>query len=105
MALEWICYRELWCRCETADAWWRITGRFARSTAVMSLIGYIIGLGDRHLDNVLVDLQTGEIVHIDYNICFEKGKQLRVPETVTFRMTPNIQSALGPTGVEVLLKE
>lgn len=69
----------------------------------MSIIGYIIGLGDRHLDNVLVDLNTGEVVHIDYNVCFEKGKTLRVPEKVPFRMTPNIKAALGVTGVEVSL--
>lgn len=67
----------------------------------MSIIGYIIGLGDRHLDNVLVDLNTGEVVHVDYNVCFEKGKILRVPEKVPFRMTPNIKHALGVTGVEV----
>ena len=42
---------------------------YARSTAVMSMIGYIIGLGDRHLDNVLVDLTTGE-VRIVYNRSF-----------------------------------
>jgi phosphatidylinositol kinase/protein kinase (PI-3 family) len=40
----------------------------------MSMVGYIIGLGDRHLDNVLIDMTTGEVVHIDYNVCFEKGK-------------------------------
>ena len=39
----------------------------------MSIIGYIIGLGDRHLDNLLVDLKSGEVIHIDYNVCFEKG--------------------------------
>jgi len=38
-----------------------VTQTYARSTAVMSMIGYIIGLGDRHLDNVLVDLSTGEV--------------------------------------------
>lgn len=38
------------------------------------MVGYIIGLGDRHLDNVLIDMTTGEVVHIDYNVCFEKGK-------------------------------
>lgn len=40
----------------------------------MSMVGYIIGLGDRHLDNVLIDMTTGEVVHIDYNVCFEKGE-------------------------------
>lgn len=44
---------------------------------------------------------TGEILHIDYNVCFEKGKTLRVPEKVPFRMTPNLQEALGVTGIEV----
>jgi PI-3-kinase-related kinase SMG-1 len=66
----------------------------------MSIIGYVIGLGDRHLDNVLVNLQTGQIAHIDYNICFEKGHNLRVPERVPFRMTQNLEHALGLTGVD-----
>ncbi|KAK6170598.1 hypothetical protein SNE40_018955 [Patella caerulea] len=92
--------KELWCSSCGASEWWLMTNTYARSTAVMSMIGYIIGLGDRHLDNVLVDLATGEVVHIDYNVCFEKGKGLRVPERVPFRMTPNIETALGLTGVE-----
>lgn len=71
--------------------------------AVMSVIGYVIGLGDRHLDNVLIELSSGEIVHIDYNVCFEKGKTLRVAEKVPFRMTPNLEEALGVTGIEVSL--
>ncbi|XP_048758488.2 serine/threonine-protein kinase SMG1-like [Ostrea edulis] len=92
--------RELWCSSTGPNEWWHITQSYARSTAVMSMIGYIIGLGDRHLDNVLVDLATGEVVHIDYNVCFEKGKGLRVPEKVPFRMTQNIETALGVTGIE-----
>lgn len=46
----------------------------------MSMVGYIIGLGDRHLDNVLIDMTTGEVVHIDYNVCFEKGERLFIYE-------------------------
>ncbi|OCT64106.1 hypothetical protein XELAEV_18045208mg [Xenopus laevis] len=92
--------KELWCSCASPDEWWRVTQSYARSTAVMSMVGYIIGLGDRHLDNVLIDMTTGEVVHIDYNVCFEKGKSLRVPEKVPFRMTQNIECALGVTGVE-----
>lgn len=93
--------RELWCSSVNPEQWWQMTRRYSYSVAVMSTIGYIIGLGDRHLDNVLVDLTSGEVVHIDYNVCFEKGKTLRVPEKVPFRMTPNLVTALGVTGVEV----
>lgn len=42
-----------------------------------------------------------QVVHIDYNVCFEKGKNLRIPERVPFRLTQNIQQALGLTGIEV----
>ncbi|CAF0784356.1 unnamed protein product [Brachionus calyciflorus] len=96
--------KELWCNSSTPANWWNSVQIFSRSTSVMSMIGYVIGLGDRHLDNVLVNLRTGQVVHIDYNICFEKGHNLRVPEKVPFRMTQNIQNALGMTGVEGLFR-
>jgi PI-3-kinase-related kinase SMG-1 len=53
--------RELWLGSLNAEQWWSSTLRFSRSCAVMSVIGYVIGLGDRHLDNVLVDLRCGEV--------------------------------------------
>lgn len=93
--------KELWCHSTTAASWRQVIRNYSLSIAVMSVIGYVIGLGDRHLDNVLIKLSTGEIVHIDYNVCFEKGKTLRVPEKVPFRITPNLEEALGVTGIEV----
>ena len=54
-------------------------------------VGYLLGLGDRHLDNILLDTRSGEVVHIDYNIIFDRGLQLRVPEIVPFRLTPMLQ--------------
>ncbi|KAG0341867.1 Serine/threonine-protein kinase smg1 [Podila horticola] len=92
--------REIWASSPTPSEWWRKSVMFARSTAVMSMIGYVIGLGDRHLDNILIDFTTGDLVHIDYNVCFEKGKRLRVPEVVPFRLTRNILTSFGVTGVE-----
>eukprot|EP00698_Gefionella_okellyi_P011424 TRINITY_DN3007_c0_g1_i3.p1 TRINITY_DN3007_c0_g1~~TRINITY_DN3007_c0_g1_i3.p1 ORF type:complete len:2699 (-),score=548.83 TRINITY_DN3007_c0_g1_i3:24-7613(-) len=78
---------------QNAGAWWETTKMFGRSTAVMSMIGYVIGLGDRHLDNILVNFQSGSVVHIDYNVCFEKGTRLKVPETVPFRLTRVMRNA------------
>jgi len=43
------------------------------------------------------------VVHVDYNVCFEKGRSLRVPEKVPFRMTQNLEHAMGFSGVEVCL--
>ncbi|XP_054164318.1 serine/threonine-protein kinase SMG1-like [Oppia nitens] len=92
--------KELWCASVNSYDYWRLTQTFTYSNALMSIIGYIIGLGDRHLDNILLDLNTGEVIHIDYNICFEKGKTLRVPEKVSCRLTQNIVNAFGITGIE-----
>jgi hypothetical protein len=91
---------EFWCTSSSQAEWWDKTQTFARSTAVMSMVGYVLGLGDRHTDNILVDFNSGEVVHIDYNVCFEKGLRLRVPELVPFRMTHTMQAALGVSGLE-----
>ena len=47
----------------------------------------MIGIGDRHAQNILVDTVTAELVHIDFGIVFEQGKTLTTPETVPFRLT------------------
>ena len=44
-----------------------------------------------------------KVVHVDYNVCFEKGRSLRVPEKVPFRMTQNLEHAMGFSGVEVYI--
>ncbi|KAF7726030.1 Serine/threonine-protein kinase smg1 [Apophysomyces ossiformis] len=92
--------KELWYSSSDPSEWLRKSTSFSRSLAVMSMLGYIIGLGDRHLDNIMVDYGTGEIIHIDYNVCFEKGKRLRVPELVPYRLSQNLHNALGITGVD-----
>jgi hypothetical protein len=58
-----------------------------QSMAMMSIIGYVLGLGDRHLGNILLMGSTGELAHIDYNVIFGRGETLPVPEVVPFRFT------------------
>lgn len=95
-----IVYDELWCSSSSSFSFFRKVSSFAKSLGVMSIIGYILGLGDRHLDNILLDISTGHILHIDFNVCFEKGVRLKIPETVPFRLTRNLVRACGPTGCE-----
>ena len=45
---------------------------YVRSVAVNSIIGYVVGLGDRHNQNILLDAVSAEVVHIDFGITFEQ---------------------------------
>jgi len=80
--------------------YWGRQGTFTQSMAAASMLGWVLGLGDRHPDNILVDLATGEVVHIDYNVIFDAGLWLEVPEKVPFRLTVSLQHALGPMGAQ-----
>ncbi|OBZ70466.1 Serine/threonine-protein kinase atr [Grifola frondosa] len=73
---------------------------YGRTAAVMSMVGFILGLGDRHCENILLDINNGDVVHVDFNCIFEKGHSLATPERVPFRLTQNTVDGLGITGVE-----
>jgi len=53
-------------------AWLESRTKFSRTLAVMSFVGYVLGLGDRHSENILLDATTGAAVHVDFNCLFEK---------------------------------
>lgn len=85
--------------------WFNARNTYARSYAVMAMVGHILGLGDRHCENILLDIQTGKVLHVDFDCLFEKGKRLPVPEIVPFRLTPNLLDALGIIGTEGTFKK
>ncbi|UOH82515.1 hypothetical protein LQV05_005222 [Cryptococcus neoformans] len=87
------------------SAWLSSRLAYSRTLAVMSMIGYILGLGDRHGENILFDGLSGDTVHVDLNCLFEKGKTLEIPERVPFRLTQNMVDALGVTGVEGVFRK
>ncbi|XP_066475514.1 serine-protein kinase ATM [Tiliqua scincoides] len=80
--------------------WFEKRLAYTHSVATSSIVGYILGLGDRHVQNILLDEQTAELVHIDLGVAFEQGKILPTPETVPFRLTRDIVDGMGITGVE-----
>ena len=91
----------LWLTSQTAERWVERRTKYARSLAVMSMVGYILGLGDRHPSNLMLDRLTGKILHIDFGDCFEVAiHRDKYPETVPFRLTRMLVKAMGVEGVE-----
>lgn len=85
--------------------WFERRMAYAHSLATTSMIGYILGIGDRHVNNILIDTATAELIHIDFGIAFEQGKCLPTPELIPFRLTRDLISALGPSGVEGVFRK
>ncbi|KAH6616589.1 hypothetical protein C7974DRAFT_427548 [Boeremia exigua] len=82
------------------EAWLTARLRYTRSCAVMSIVGHVLGLGDRHGENVLLEQGDGGTFHVDFNCLFDKGLTFEKPELVPFRLTHNMVDAMGPQGVE-----
>ena len=86
------------------SAWYMARNSFTRSSAVMSMVGYIVGLGDRHCENILIFKENGSVLHIDFDCLFEKGLTLPTPEIVPFRLTQNMVDAMGISGVDGIFR-
>lgn len=91
----------LWLKSRSSDIWVERRANYTTSLAVMSMVGYILGLGDRHPSNLMLDRVSGRIVHIDFGDCFEVSMQRQVfPETVPFRLTRMMVAAMEASGIE-----
>ncbi|KAF9415043.1 hypothetical protein HW555_007199 [Spodoptera exigua] len=84
--------------------WYERRLAYTKSVATSSMVGYILGLGDRHVFNILIDSRTAEVIHIDLGIAFDQGKTLRTPETVPFRLTRDIIAGFGCSGTEGIFR-
>ena len=88
-------YRALWQKSDNSEAWLRRRATYTRSMAVNSMVGHILGLGDRHPSNILLDRATGKVIHIDFGDCFEVAMtREKFPERIPFRLTRMIVNAM-----------
>ncbi|KIM49486.1 hypothetical protein M413DRAFT_21701 [Hebeloma cylindrosporum] len=94
-------YRVLWLKSINSEHWLERRATYTRSLAVTSMVGHILGLGDRHPSNMLLERSTGKVVHIDFGDCFEIAMHReKFPEKVPFRLTRMLTHAMEVSGIE-----
>lgn len=75
---------------------------YTASLAASSAATYIVGLGDRHPGNLMLDNADCSLVHIDLGLSFGGGHHLGIPELVPFRLTPELVALLSPLDADLL---
>ncbi|CAL5434197.1 unnamed protein product [Camellia sinensis] len=92
--------RVLWLKSHTSENWLDRRTNFTRSLAVMSMVGYLLGFGDRHPSNLMLHRYSGKILHIDFGDCFEAStNREKFPEKVPFRLTRMLVKAMEVSSI------
>lgn len=88
-------YKVLWLKSVDSEHWLERRATYTRSLAVNSMIGHILGLGDRHPSNLMLGRSSGKVVHIDFGDCFEVAMHReKFPEKIPFRLTRMLTRAM-----------
>jgi hypothetical protein len=66
--------------------------RFIKSTALYCVISHLLGIGDRHLENIMIS-KSGLLFHIDFSYIL--GQDPRYSNNKTIRVTPEIVNVIG----------
>lgn len=82
------------------DSFLHIKNGFISNYAALSLVTYILGIGDRHLENFLIQTSTGKVVMIDFGYSFGASIELPIPELIPFRLTRSINDLTKPIGID-----
>ncbi|PVV02007.1 hypothetical protein BB560_003552 [Smittium megazygosporum] len=88
-------YEHLLKNAESSYEFLKNINNFVRTLGMISILGYLVGLGDRHLDNIMLNPRNGRMMHIDLNMNFDRGLMLNIPEIVPFRLTRGLEYIVG----------
>lgn len=79
------------------EAFLALRSHFASSHALLCISHWLLGIGDRHLSNFLVAMETGSVIGIDFGHAFGSATQfLPVPELMPFRLTRQFVNLMLP---------
>ncbi|XP_073344741.1 DNA-dependent protein kinase catalytic subunit [Pagrus major] len=83
--------------CNSPEAFLSLRSHFISSHALLCVSHWILGIGDRHLSNFMINMETGGMIGIDFGHAFGSATQfLPVPEIMPFRLTQQFVNLMQP---------
>ncbi|MBQ7425496.1 MAG: hypothetical protein IJV21_04455 [Lachnospiraceae bacterium] len=64
------------------EAFLALRNHFTTSHALLCVSHWVLGIGDRHLNNFMVSLETGGVIGIDFGHAFGSATQVSWPGSV-----------------------
>lgn len=62
--------------CNSPEAFLSLRSHFIRSHALLCVSHWVLGIGDRHLSNFMVNTESGGIIGIDFGHAFGSATQV-----------------------------
>lgn len=83
--------------CNSPEAFLSLRSHFVSSHALLCVSHWVLGIGDRHLSNFMLNMETGGMIGIDFGHAFGSATQfLPVPELMPFRLTQQLVNLMQP---------
>lgn len=83
--------------CNSPEAFLSLRSHFSSSHALLCVSHWVLGIGDRHLSNFMINMETGGMIGIDFGHAFGSATQfLPVPELMPFRLTRQFVNLMEP---------
>uniref|UniRef100_A0A8C7HZ68 DNA-dependent protein kinase catalytic subunit n=1 Tax=Oncorhynchus kisutch TaxID=8019 RepID=A0A8C7HZ68_ONCKI len=81
----------------TPEAFLSLRSHFTSSHSLLCISQWLLGIGDRHLSNFMINMETGGMIGIDFGHAFGSATQfLPVPELMPFRLTRQFVNLMQP---------
>lgn len=90
---------------KSLESYYVLRKNFSTSLAAMNVSHWLLSIGDRHISNIMLDMQKLFLVGIDFGVAFGAAATLQVPELVPFRLTSHFVDVMQPLGINGSIKK